>query len=133
MNERMCLHQETVRKQTIISYFKAEMHKVRKKISTKDRKEMHQLRMRLKKMMYLHDALPAKIQDELKLDTVHINKLQKKAGDWHDTYTTIEFLSRQRLKIKMTEYISALKEKEKKQFKGLTKKLNSNDFWLKKQ
>ncbi len=71
--------------------------------------------------MFVYDALPKKITKEVNLDERHINKLQEKVGNWHDTYSSIEFLSYQYFKQKPVKYISKLKQKEIKQFNALFK------------
>jgi len=124
------LPDETIHKRWVVKFFKEEMRKVRKISGTGNREDMHRLRMRLKKLMYLYDALPGKIQDALKLNTRKINKLQEKAGTWHDSYASICFISRQEAPGMKPGYLSALEEKEKKQFKQLLKKLGDKAVWL---
>lgn len=53
------------------------------------------------------------------MDTQHINNLQEEVGNWHDTYSSIEFLSCQYFEQKPVEYISKLKQKEIRQFEAL--------------
>lgn len=125
---KISLPDETVHKRSVIKYFKTEMRKVKKITGTGNREDMHRLRMRLKKLMYLYDALPGKIQDDLKLNTREINKLQEKAGAWHDSYSSIGFISRQKIPGMKPGYLSGLEEKEKKQFKELVKKLREKDI-----
>jgi CHAD domain-containing protein len=106
---------------TIKKFFVKEVNKAHKKIPNKNRDDMHRFRMKIKKLMYAYKALPKNLQTEIKLDPVYIDKLQKKAGDWHDTYSALDFLSHEPSADQLTDHISKLRKKEKQQFKVLYK------------
>jgi CHAD domain-containing protein len=106
-------------KQIIKVYFEKELMKANQDFQNQDREGLHQFRKSLKKLMFVYDALPKKIKKEVNLDEQHINELQEKVGDWHDTYSSIEFLSYQHFKQKPVEYITKLKQKEIRQFNAL--------------
>lgn len=106
-------------KQMIKSYFESELIKANQNFQNKDRDGLHQFRKSLKKLLFIYDALPKKIRKEVNLDKKHINKLQEKVGNWHDTYFSIEFLSYQNYKQKPLGYISKLRQKEVRQFNAL--------------
>ncbi|MBW4359126.1 CHAD domain-containing protein [Flavobacterium taihuense] len=106
-------------KEIIKAYFEKEMMKANQDFQNQDREGLHQFRKSIKKLMFVYNVLPKKIRKEIDLDEQYINKLQEKVGNWHDTYSSIEFLSYQYLKQKPIEYISKLKQKEIKQFNAL--------------
>ena len=106
-------------KEIIKAYFEEEIMKVNQDFQNQDREGLHQFRKSLKKLMFVYNVLPKKIKKEIDLDEQHINKLQEEVGNWHDIYSSIEFLSCQYLKQKPVEYISKLKQKETKQFNAL--------------
>lgn len=108
-------------KQIIKVYFEKELMKLNQDFQNQDREGLHQFRKSIKKLMFIYNALPKKIKKEVNLDEQHINKLQEKVGNWHDTYSSVEFLSYQYFKQKPVEYISKLKQKEIKQFNALFK------------
>ncbi|MCW3083032.1 MAG: hypothetical protein JWP12_398 [Bacteroidetes bacterium] len=122
--EKFCLPARIPGKKSIIGFFRKQMNKSKKEIDNKKEGEnLHHLRTRLKKIMNIYDILPAKTQSAFELNTGYINKLQKKIGEWHDRHSAICFLSHQQVSAKMYNYISRLKEKEKKQLKSLIKKI----------
>lgn len=106
-------------KQMIKFYLESELTKANQNFQNKDREGLHQFRKSLKKVLFIYDALPKKIRKEVNFDKKHINKLQEKVGNWHDTYSSIEFLSCQYFKKKPVEYISKLRHKEIRQFNAL--------------
>jgi CHAD domain-containing protein len=110
----------------IKAYFENELTKANQDFQNQDREGLHQFRKSLKKLMFLYNALPKKIRKEVHLDEQHINKLQEKVGNWHDTYSSIEFLSYHYFKQKPIEYISKLRQKEVKQFNALFAKEKSH-------
>ncbi|WP_281323111.1 CHAD domain-containing protein [Flavobacterium aestivum] len=106
-------------KQIIKDYFESGLKKANQDFQNQDREGLHQFRKSIKKLMFVYNVLPKKIKKEVNLDEQHINKLQEKVGNWHDTYSSIEFLSYQSFKKKSAEYISKLKQKEMRQFNAL--------------
>lgn len=106
-------------KQMIKSYFESELTKANQDFQNKNREGLHQFRKSIKKILFIYDVLPKKISKEVNLDKKHINKLQEKVGNWHDTYSSIEFFSYQYFKQKPVKYISKLRKKEIRQFDAL--------------
>lgn len=106
-------------KYVVKSYFEKELTKASQDFQNKNREGLHQFRKSLKKILFIYDALPKKIRKEVNLDKKYINELQEKVGNWHDTYSSIEFLSYQNCKQKPLEYISKLRRKELRQFNAL--------------
>ena len=80
---------------------------------------MHRYRSKIKKLLFIYNALPNKIKKEIKLNELEIDKLQKMLGDWHDTYSAINFFSQEQFPMNTAEYILKLKAKEKRQFNAL--------------
>ena len=111
---------------SIIKYFKNEKQKANKKIENKDRESFHRYRMKIKKLMYMYNLMPKKMQKEIKFKHSVINKLQQKLGDWHDTYAAVKFLSDGHFPDKTDEYFVRLKLKEKRQFNALLRSLINN-------
>jgi len=107
-------------KQIIKDYFEKELTKANQNFKNKDRVGLHQFRKSLKKMLFIYDALPKKTRKEIHLNEQRINKLQEKVGNWHDTYSLIEFLSHRHFKKKPVGCISKLRKKEIKQFNRLS-------------
>jgi len=104
---------------TIKNYFKKKISKANNKLPSNDRIDMHHFRIEIKEIMYVYNALPKKLQKSVKLNKTYIDKLQIKAGDWHDTYVAIDYLSQQQFPQQVDEYISKLNEKESNQFNEL--------------
>lgn len=106
-------------KKTITNYFKTEKRKASRKLKTKKREDAHRYRIKIKKLLYAYQALPKNLQKEIKFNVATITRQQEKLGDWHDTYSAIQFLSHQSLPTSATGYILKLKQNEKKQFNNL--------------
>lgn len=110
-------------KKVIKNFFKREKRKASKELQNRDRESMHHYRMKIKKMMYVYDVLPKKLQKEIELNEEEINEQQKKLGDWHDIYSAIHFLSHKYFPKSTVQYILKMKEKERKQFNSLLNNL----------
>ncbi len=80
-------------KEIIEKYFSKEEKKTIKILKNVDRKGMHSYRKKIKKINYIYNVLPEKMQNKLKWNESEINKKQKMLGDWHDTYAAIHFLA----------------------------------------
>jgi len=113
-------------KKSIIKYFKNEKKKAKKKVENNDRESLHRYRMKIKKLMYMYNIMPKKMQKEIGLNHSAINKLQQKLGDWHDTYAAVKFLSDGHFPNKSDEYFVKLKLKEKGQFNAILRSLTNN-------
>lgn len=111
-------------KKTIIQYFKKERKKGENLLQHIDRENLHPYRKKIKKILYLYGALPNKIQDKIKIDTEGIDQQQQWVGDWHDTFSAIDFLSSQGFSMQDSDFLLHLKEKERIQFNTLHKNLN---------
>lgn len=117
--EKVCLPEILRSKKTIIKYFDKQRRKANKIIQHNDREGMHRYRKRIKKIMYLYNALPERMQSKIDLNEAEINKQQKKLGDWHDTYSALNYFSHEHFLIQTSAYILKLKEKEKRQYNTL--------------
>lgn len=113
-------------KKLLKDYFKKKKRNANKLLKIEGRENLHCYRIKLKKIMYLYNALPKKIQSKIELNASAIKNLEKKLGDWHDFYTAIAFLSQEQLFLKTTDYFLKLKEKEEKRFTSLI--TNLTDF-----
>ncbi len=87
---------------------------------------MHKYRKKIKGIIYVYNALPIKIQKKLEIDVAVFNKQQEWVGEWHDTYAAINFLSLGHSSNQKSDYISNLKENEKRQFETLLVNLTNN-------
>ena len=110
----------------INKYFKREKNKANKKLKKQERVDLHKYRAKIKKLMYLFYAFPKSIQKDIEFNELETNRRQEKLGDWHDTYSSINFLSHEHFIENTNEYLLKLKEKEKSQFNALLINL-SND------
>ncbi|MDN3677794.1 CHAD domain-containing protein [Flavobacterium paronense] len=119
-HKELCLPKILDGKKPIKKYFKKEKEKANKLLEIADRKLLHRYRTKLKKMMYVYNALPKKIRLEIELNSLTIKKQEKKLGDWHDLYSAIRFFSHENLPMKTMEYFLKIQEKEKKQFISLS-------------
>jgi CHAD domain-containing protein len=102
----------------IKNYIAMQVKKANKLIVKQVRENLHCFRKRVKKIIYAYDVLPATLQKTVVLNKSELNKLQKKLGKWHDTFSVIDFLLQQEFPDKI-KYISKLKAKEEKQFINL--------------
>ena len=106
------------KKKLIKKYFAKQIQKANKEPDHPVKKNLHRLRKRLKMLMYIYEALPVKLQKSFGLYESNIDKLQKRLGIWHDTYSAIQFFSRQRFSGK-DKYISKLKVKERRNYRDI--------------
>ena len=106
-------------KKTIKAYFSSEQKDAAGILEHVDRDGLHRYRKKIKKIMYIYCALPRRMQNEIELNKAEINKLQKKLGVWHDTYSAIVFFSREPISTELSPYIMELKKKEKRQYNRL--------------
>lgn len=119
--EKACLPEILRSKKAIITYFKKERRKANKILQHKDREGLHRYRKKIKKIMYIYNVLPKRMQNKTELNEAEINKQQKKLGDWHDTYSAINYFYHEHFPMRTSKYILKLKEKEKRQFNTLLK------------
>jgi CHAD domain-containing protein len=64
------------------------------------RKELHRLRSKLKRMQYIHEALPTRMRKKINLQHKALDQLQEKIGKWHDLYVTTQLLKKHKLNSK---------------------------------
>lgn len=57
--------------------------------------QLHPTRMKIKNLLYLHDALPAPLAEKLQLDVARLDKLQDAIGKWHDAVLISELLKKE--------------------------------------
>lgn len=88
-----------------------------------NKSDIHGLRKNIKKMMYVYDALPKKNKKYLDLDEKYIDELQDYAGNWHDSFVSLQYFKDCK-ELKKSQ-INELKKFEKKQFRLLMKILDS--------
>ncbi len=100
----------------IQDFFKKKRKKAEELLIQKEREKLHGYRIQIKKMMYVYEFLPPKIQKELDIQPEKINKLQKRLGKWHDTFAAIVFLSELDFRNGNPGIMAHLKLKEQKQF-----------------
>ena len=106
-------------KETIQSYFETELIKAGQIFQNNNREGLHQFRKSIKKLMFVYEVLPKKIKKEVVLNKRQINKLQEKVGNWHDTYSAIDFLSTHYFSKIPDDFLSKLKEKEQRKLEAL--------------
>lgn len=114
-------------KKTIKKFFADQHKKANKELKKKNRKGVHQYRKRLKKIMYVYQLLPKKLQKNISLDTFFTDTLQNKIGQWHDIFSTLSLLSQKQMKKGNEKLLSSLKKEEKQQFKTLSETLSSEN------
>lgn len=82
------------------------------------RSKMHSFRKLIKKILYVYEILPKKLKRVLEINLRLINKVQNDVGQWHDTYSAIDFLLQNNANRK-ADFISSLNQSEAKQFENL--------------
>ncbi|MGG7036365.1 MAG: CHAD domain-containing protein [Flavobacterium sp.] len=108
------------KKKKIKSYFDRQIRKAKTELSRNhNHSNLHLFRKRIKKIMYVYDFLPIKMQKKFSLDTDYINHLQKQIGKWHDTVTTIKYF--EKIDFPVDKY-ETLKIKEQSEYESLLKK-----------
>jgi len=105
-------------RKSVKTYFAVMKQKAKKSFNKQEKQEIHRFRKLVKNMMYVYDFLPKKTRKAAGLNKPVFNKIQKKAGAWHDTYSTLSFLSSIHPGRK-EEYLTRLKQKEARQFNRL--------------
>jgi CHAD domain-containing protein len=108
-------------KKTIKNYFENQVRKTNKLNKNSDRKNLHDFRKKIKKIIYIFNFLSAKMQKATRLNKNKINDLQKNIGIWHDIHLTLTFLQNLNLQIN-PEYMHKLMALEKKLFSGVKNK-----------
>ncbi|MGZ4158425.1 MAG: hypothetical protein ACXVED_15015, partial [Bacteroidia bacterium] len=91
----------------------------------KQKNDIHHLRMIIKKMLNIYNAMPDKLQKKYKLNKDYVKKLEQKAGNWHDTFAAIKFLRTK--KIFPAASLKTLILKENKQYRSLLLYLHGFD------
>lgn len=129
-HENISLPEKLPDKKTIRKYLKKILQKAIKNIHGNDRNSMHRFRMRIKKIIYIYQALPENTKKYIRLNKSNLNKLQELMGDWHDTYFAIHFFMDQHI-FNKTPDILKLKEKEDHQFNALKEKITDASFYSK--
>lgn len=109
----------------ILKYFKKEQNKAEKILQNINRENLHSYRKQIKKIIYIFNILPKRIQNKVEIDIAFLNKQQHWIGEWHNTYAVINFLSNGNFSLKKSDYITNLKENEKRQFNILLKNLTN--------
>jgi CHAD domain-containing protein len=99
-------------------YFKKAIGKAKTDLEHKNRENLHDLRKRIKTIMYAYHLLPKKLRKEVDVNEDFIDQLQQKTGDWHDTYAAIDFLKNMKIEGADT-WIASLRKKEQRQFNAL--------------
>jgi CHAD domain-containing protein len=112
------------KKKLILEFFDAENSRIKKALQYADREGMHQYRSRIKKLMYVFNLLPERLQKIIELDKLATDKLQQKIGDWHDLHATIQFISEEYQSKKTESGLAELKNNETKQFSNLKRSLS---------
>ena len=116
--KKVSLPAELAGEKRIRKYFKNKLIKAKRNLQEEDRVSLHLFRTRIKEIIYVRDALPKKMQRLIIINKPYISRLQEKAGDWHDTFAAISWLSDQAFPA-MDEVILKLKEKESDEFDDL--------------
>ncbi len=89
----------------------------------KSRKKLHQFRMKLKRLLYVYDALSVTKKKLVKFKGKEIDQLQNEIGKWHDLFTAKQLIRKLNLDKKKV-FVSIIK-KEKKEFKTLLPQLKN--------
>ncbi len=119
---RLLCQKNYLKKKAIKSYIKDQLKKADSFFKEcNDKKNIHYLRMTIKKMMYVYNVLPKNLKESLRIDVDYIHKFQEKAGEWHDSYSAISFLKP--ISSIPQSYLTQIRSKEEKQFRDLL-----NDF-----
>lgn len=108
-------------KKSIKNYIKKELKKANKKLRSNDKEYTHRYRSIIKKLLYVYNIIPLKLQQRIKLEKTVINQQQKKVGKWHDHYIATNFLSKQSFAPEIRHYISKMRTKENRLFAALSK------------
>ena len=124
--KKACLPELLPSKMTIKKHFNILKCKADKMLQNIDRACLHKYRKKIKEIIYVYNALPKRIQKKLEIDVAVFNMQQEWVGEWHDTYATINFLSLGHSSNQKSDYISNLKENEKRQFETLLVNLTNN-------
>ncbi len=111
-------------KKDIRKFLLNERAKANQEIKIMSRTRLHRYRIRMKKIMYLFNLLPERMQRSLDIDHLSIDRLQAKMGKWHDLHSAIELIAQeQALKVNQP-YLNKLKQEELKQFNAMFKFLS---------
>ncbi|MBK8698521.1 MAG: CHAD domain-containing protein [Saprospiraceae bacterium] len=102
-----------------------EQKKANKILQDKDREGMHQYRKKIKKLMYVYNVLPKKIQKMIDFNKTELNNQQKRLGNWHDNYAAINYFSDEHIPLETSEYFQKLKKREERQFNALYNSLSN--------
>jgi len=110
---------KTVNKKEVVKFFKRMVKKANSLSESEDREDMHSYRMKIKKIMYIYNLLPAKYKKYIVINKSKIDKLQHKIGEWHDVYTALNFTYSENIPKTSIKSILILKDKEQKLYDNL--------------
>lgn len=80
-------------KAAIKNFYKKEIKKLSKAFSTPpDEEQLHNIRKRLKTLLYIFYMLPKKLQSSIKLNVTYVDELQEMIGQWHDAVAAIALI-----------------------------------------
>ncbi len=82
-----------------------------------DKESVHHFRKKIKRMMYVYDALPGRLQKRICIDVGYLDKLQTIAGAWHDTFMAAAFIEENCSST--ARYTQKLKQREKRLLNNL--------------
>lgn len=111
-------------KEKIKSYFRNKLNELLWLERIEDRDEMHRFRKTIKEILYVLELLPDKVQHYLDLDQTFFDKVQRKAGVWHDAYVGLQFVSSHVPPDGMKSLIEQMTKREQKYFSALLKYRN---------
>ncbi|HEU4716940.1 MAG TPA: CHAD domain-containing protein [Bacteroidia bacterium] len=84
-----------VKTEKIVRFFEKEMAAIGRKLKKDTGEEsLHDLRARMKNLLYLHSFLPGRLVEKIRMDTSYLHSLQDEIGKWHDVLDTIKVVRR---------------------------------------
>jgi CHAD domain-containing protein len=103
-------------KKNLKKYFKEEVKKARKDLHKKKDEKLHRSRKRVKRLLYIYNALDDAQQKKLRFKPNSIDKIQEKIGKWHDVHGLVNFIAERSISKQLGTQLKELKKQEKKQF-----------------
>jgi CHAD domain-containing protein len=70
--------------------------------------DLHDIRKRIKNLLYVYPVLPKELRNKLQLNTIYLDQLQEAIGKWHDAHDVLEELRSMGYKeVKVLEELAA--------------------------
>lgn len=116
---KFVLPQRSMSHKSIKGFFKQEINEKSELLNKPTKTAVHDYRKHLKKLLYVYQILPKTLRKELPFNEEKTNKLQEKIGDWHNLYSSLNYLKKQNKSNRLSQITNQLNLEEEEAFAKL--------------